>query len=293
MSEQVCWVNGELVKASEARVSPLDRGLLYGDGVFETMRAYAGRIFRLGAHLDRLLQAARGLGFPFALDSELLAQACRQVVRANDLAEAYVRLTVTRGVGGLPSELDAPPAPTVLAVAREFDGYPESLRERGMVAGVASVRRNASSPLSRVKSLNYLDNLLARAQAAEAGADEALLLDTDGNVVEASASNVFLVSGRRVITPPVSAGVLPGITRQCVLDLCPELGLEAVEDTFTLADLLQAREAFLTNSLMEVMPLTVVEGGPIGEGAPGPVTKDLMQAYRELVREETGADQGA
>jgi branched-chain amino acid aminotransferase len=289
MTEPVCWLNGELVKVSEAGVSPLDRGLLYGDGLFETMRGYAGTIFRLEGHIDRLVEGAHTIGFPFWLDAELLAQACRQVVRANDLTEAYVRLTVTRGVGGLPSELDAPPAPTVMAIAREFQGYPESPRERGMAASIAPVHRNPTSPLSRVKSLNYLDNLLVRARAAEAGADEALLLDTDGNVVEASASNVFLVSGRRVITPPVSAGVLPGITRQCVLDLCPELGLEAVEDTFTLSDLRQAREAFLTNSLMEVMPLTVVEGGPIGEGAPGPVTKELMQAYRELVREETGA----
>ena len=296
MTEQVCWLNGELAKVSEARISPLDRGLLYGDGLFETMRAYGGVIFRLAAHVERLLQAAKALGFPFALDAAMLAEACQEVVGANDLTDAYVRLTITRGVGGLPGELDASREPTILAIAREYHGYPSELYERGMNAAVASVRRNASSVLSRVKSLNYLDNALARAQAAERGADEALLLDSESKVVEGSASNLFIVPrvGRAsspTLTPPVSAGVLPGITRECILELCAELDIDSAEESFTLDALLAAEEAFLTNSLMEVMPLTRVDGMPVRGGIPGRVTKSLMQAYGRLVREETAASQ--
>jgi branched-chain amino acid aminotransferase len=294
MTEQLCWLNGELLRVSQARISPLDRGLLYGDGLFETMRAYGGVIFRLGAHVERLLQAAKALRFPFALDAEMLAEACQEVVGANDLTDAYVRLTITRGVGGLPGELDASREPTILAVAREYHGYPPELCERGMNAAVASVRRNASSVLSRVKSLNYLDNVLARAQAAERGADEALLLDSESKVVEGSASNVFILPrvGRAsspTLTPPVSAGVLAGITRECILELCAELDIDSAEESFTLDELLAAEEAFLTNSLMEVVPLTRVDGIPVGRGIPGRVTKSLMQAYRELVREETAS----
>ncbi len=289
MTEQLCWLNGELAKVSQARISPLDRGLLYGDGLFETMRAYGGVIFRLGAHVERLLQAAKALRFPFALDAEMLAEACQEVVGANDLTDAYVRLTITRGVGGLPGELDASREPTILAVAREYHGYPPELCERGMSASVASVRRNASSVLSRVKSLNYLDNALARAQAAQRGADEALLLDSESKVVEGSASNLFLVCDEGVLTPAAGAGVLPGITRQCVLELCSKLDVETAERNFGLDELLAAEEAFLTNSLMEVMPLTRVDGIPVGGGIPGRVTKSLMQAYRELVREETAS----
>jgi len=288
MSEPLCWLNGKLVPLGQARISPLDRGLLYGDGLFETMRAYHGGIFRLVAHLERLLAGARALRFPFALDAGELARACEDTVRANGLREAYVRLTVTRGVGGLPSELDASPEPTVLVVAREFHGYPAELRERGMRAVIAPVRRNASSPLARVKSLNYLDSLLARAWAADSGADEALMLDPEGSVVEGSASNLFVVEGGAVGTPPVSAGVLPGITRECVLGLCADLGIEAGERTITPDDLTGADEAFLTNSLMEVMPLTRVGGLRMGEGRPGALTGRLLQAYRDLVADEAG-----
>jgi len=289
MNEAVCWLNGELITVSEARISPLDRGLLYGDGLFETMRAYGGAIFRLGAHVERLLGGAEALKFPFTLDARVLVEACEQVVVANELTQAYVRLTVTRGVGGLPSELDASPTPTVLVIAREFHGYPTELYESGMSVSVAAVRRNASSPLSRIKSLSYLDNLLMRAAAAEAGTEEALTLDFQGHVVEGSASNIFLVKHGGVLTPPVTAGVLPGITRDCVLELCPNLHIAAAETMFSPEELARADEAFLTNSLMEVMPLTEVKEAPIGGGRPGPLTKRLASAYCQLVARETGS----
>jgi len=289
MSEEICWLNGELLPVAEARISPHDRGLLYGDGLFETMRAYGGVVFRMEQHLDRLREGALALRFPCELDMDYLADACSHVLWTNELRDAYVRLTITRGVGGLPSELAATERPTGIVTAREFSGYPADMVARGMTAHVASVTRNATSPLSRVKSLNYLDNALARAEATDAGADEALLLDPSGHVVEGSSSNIFAVLDGTVVTPPVSAGVLAGITRGCALELCADLGLPVSEALFDMATLLAAEEAFLTNSLMEVMPLVAVDGQPIGTGAPGPVTVRLQEAYRALVARETAA----
>lgn len=290
MREEICWLNGELLPVAKARISPHDRGLLYGDGLFETMRAYGGVIFRLDQHLDRLSEGTLALRFPVEVYTGNLAEGCREVVRANSLSDAYVRLTVTRGEGGLPSELAATDGPTGLITAREFHGYPAEMATRGMTAHVASVTRNATSPLSRVKSLNYLDNALARAEATDAGADEALLRDASGHVVEGSSSNLFAVVDGTVRTPPVDAGVLAGITRDCVLELCADLALPVSETLFDAEELLASGEAFLTNSLMEVMPLVAADGRPIGDGAPGPVTTRLQEAYRALVERETDPD---
>jgi len=289
MGEEICWLNGELLPVAEARISPLDRGLLYGDGLFETMRAYGGVIFRLDQHLNRLCEGAWALRFPFGLDANYLADACAYVLWTNELQDAYVRVTVTRGEGGLPSELDLTERPTGLVTAREFSGYPPDLVARGMTAYVASVERNPTSPLSRVKSLNYLDNILARAEASDAGADEALLLDAAGHVVEGSAGNIFAVLDGTVTTPPVSAGVLDGITRGCVLELCEHLDLPVAEALFDVAALLSADEAFLTNSLMEVMPLVAVDGRAIAAGVPGAVTTRLQTGYRDLISRETAS----
>ena len=290
MSASVCWLNGELLPAIEARISREDRGLLYGDGVFETMRAYGGILFRLHQHLERLCEGARVLRFPFELDFDGIAGACSRVLRANELQDAYVRVTVTRGAGGLPSELAASMRPTVLVSAQEFHGYPADLTERGMSVRVSATRRNTSSPLARIKSLDYLDNLLARAEAAEAGADEALLLDASGSVVEGSASNVFAVLDGTTTTPPISAGVLPGITRACVLELCQQLDLPVAESLLDLNTLRSADEAFLTNSLMEVMPLVAVNGQGVGTGVPGGITTRLQTAYRRLVSREAACE---
>lgn len=285
MREEICWLNGKLVPMEEARISPHDRGFLYGDGLFETMRAYGGVIFRMEAHLERLDEGARALRFPYGLDMDYLAEACFHVLWTNELQDAYVRVTVTRGVGGLPSEMAGTERPTALVTAREFSGYPAET----MTAHVASVTRNATSPLSRVKSLNYLDNALSRAEATDAGADEALLLDASGHVVEGSSSNVFAVLDGTVTTPPVSAGVLAGITRGCVLELCEQLDVPTSDDLLALNEFVSADEAFLTNSLMEIMPLVSVDGRAIGTGAPGPVTSQLRDAYRDLVARETTA----
>ena len=279
----VVWVNGEVLPAGQASVSALDRGLLYGDGVFETIRVYGGVPFRLAAHLARLAEGLRVLQINLPGASEDLGRALVEALRASGLRDAYARLTVTRGVGGAPSELAGAGEPTVLVHVRPFVGYPADLYERGMGACVSAVRRNETSPLSRIKSLNYLDCLLVRASAdaASRGCDEAVMLNTRGELAEGTASNLFVVRGGQVLTPPVAAGCLPGIARAVVMELAP-----VYEATLALTDLSAADEAFLTNSLMEVMPLVRVDEHPVGSGLPGPVARRLLAAYRATVAAE-------
>lgn len=280
----VVWLEGRVTAAAEARVTASDRGLLYGDGVFETLRAYGGEPFRPAAHFERLLAGAAALRIKPPCGPEELAEAVRETLRAGDLQEAYVRITLTRGVGGAPGELATSGPATLLIHARPYAGYPAELYERGMRAMFARVRRNETSPLARLKSLNYLDNCLARAQAAEEGFDEALMLNTRGRVVEATAANLFVVRGGQVLTPPVSDGILAGITRAVVMELVP-----VAQQSFGPRELWGAEEAFLTNSLMEIMPLVATGDRPIGDGRPGPMTREVHERYRTLVREEREA----
>lgn len=281
----VVWLDGEVVAADEARVSALDRGLLYGDGVFETIRVYGGAPFRLGAHIDRLAAGARALGIRLTHSAEDLRVAVVETPAAGGLADAYVRITVTRGVGGAPGDLNSTPAATVMILARPFHPHPPELAERGARAQLSTVRRNDTSPLCNLKTLNYLDNLLARAQAREAGFDEAIMLNTRGNVAEGTASNLFIVRAGDILTPPVSDGVLPGITRAAVMAIA-----DAREESFAPDDLLGADEAFLTNSLIEVLPLVGLDDAAIGPGVPGPVTLEIAAAYRSLVAAECRRD---
>lgn len=280
----VVWHEGRVTAAAEARVAAGDRGLLYGDGVFETLRAYEGEPFRLAGHVERLLAGAAALRIAPPCTAEELAEAVRETLRAGGLREAYVRITLTRGVGGAPGELRASGPATLLIHARPYAGYDPGLYERGMRAMLARARRNETSPLARLKSLNYLDNCLARAEAAEEGFDEALFINTQGRVVEATAANLFVVRGGQVLTPPVSDGILPGITRAAVMELVP-----VSEESPGPAELRAAQEAFLTNSLMEIMPLVAIGDRPIGDGRPGPMTRDAHERYRTLVREERQA----
>ena len=275
------YLNGELVQQETAKVSALDRGLMYGYGVFETMRSYGGRVFRLEEHYQRLCRGAErvGLEVPFSLAD--LVGVAKGVLQRNGLEDARVRLTLTAGAEGA--------AGSVILLAREVTEYPRQLYGRGMSALVASMRRNETSPLSGVKSLNYLDNVLAREEARRQGADEAILLNTRGLVAEGSASNVFLVVDGRLVTPDLSSGCLAGITRQAVLELATAAGLEAVESEVELSAFGVASEAFLTGSVMEVMPLTRLNDGPVGSGRPGPVTERLQRLYQEMVARETSA----
>lgn len=275
------YVNGELVRRDEARVSALDRGLLHGYGLFETMRSYGRRAFRLERHYHRLCEGAALLGMGVPLSPAQLSDAVEAVLDRNGLTDAYLRLTVTAG--------EAAGRPSVLLSGREPDSYPAEMYRRGAAAVLSPVRRNESSPLSGVKSLSYLDNVLAREEARRSGADEALVLNTRGFLAEGSASNVFLVVDGRLVTPELDSGALPGVTREAVMEVAPAAGLEAVEADVTPPDLERAAEAFLTSSLMEVMPLVSLDGRPLGDGWPGPTTERLGALYRELVERETGS----
>jgi branched-chain amino acid aminotransferase group I len=279
------WVflNGRFVERGEAAAPALDRGLLYGYGLFETMRSHGGRVFRLEEHYRRLCEGAVVLELPPALTLDDLRAAIDTLLERNGLTDAYLRLTVTAG----PSPDEGGASPSVLLVARPLSGYPPALYRRGMAAVTGSTRRNEASPLSRVKSLNYLDNLLAREEARRKGADEAILLNTRGLVAEGSASNLFLVGSGRLLTPSLDSGALPGITRATVIELAREAGIACAEGGVATEALVQAAEAFLTNSIMGVMPLTRLDGRPIGSGRPGPVTGAIRRLYARTVARET------
>ena len=281
MSE-IVYLNGSLIPRSQASISALDYGFLYGYGLFETMRAYGGRVFRLDSHLRRLARSAEILGLPIGtLD---LKGAVMDTIQANQLSEARVRITISIGEGGMVPDPSTCSKPTVLILAGHYQPYPEQVYQKGFRVVVSSIRRNSGSPLSRLKSANYLESILARQEARAAGVDEALCLNEKGLLAEASMSNIFLVTDGILRTPGQESGILPGITRETILELASPLGINTLEHDIRLDELFQAQEAFLTNSLIEVMPLTEIDGKLIGSGRPGSVTKRLLAAYRKMVR---------
>jgi len=280
MSE-IVYLNGSLIPRSQARISALDYGFLYGFGLFETMRAYGGQVFRLDSHLNRLAHSAEILGLPIqALD---LKGAVRDTIQANKLSDARVRITISIGEGGMVPDSSACTQPTVLILAGHYKPYPKQIYEKGFRAVVSSIRRNSQSPLSRLKSANYLENMLAKQEARAAGVDEAICLNEKGFLAEASMSNIFLVNDGILRTPGEESGILPGITRKVVLELASQLGINTFEQDIRLDELFQAQEAFLTNSLMEIMPLTEINGKPVGSGEAESVTRRLMANYKKLV----------
>ena len=288
MSE-IVYLNGSLIPRSQARISALDYGFLYGFGLFETMRAYGGQVFRLDSHLNRLARSAEILGLPIeALD---LKGAVRDTIQANKLSDARVRITISIGEGGMVPDPSTCTQPTVLILAGHYKPYPEQVYERGFRAVVSSIRRNSQSPLSRLKSANYLENMLAKQEARAAGVDEAICLNEKGLLAEASMSNIFLVNDGILRTPGEESGILPGITREVVLELASQLGINTFEQDIRLDELFQAQEAFLTNSLMEIMPLTEIDGKPVGSGKPESVTRRLMANYKKLVRPSRTSEQ--
>jgi branched-chain amino acid aminotransferase len=280
------WIGGRIVDGNDAYVSVFDHGLLYGDGVFEGMRVYGGRVFRKRDHLERLAVSARAVGMA-ALDTEALARVVDDTVDAFGRAEAYVRLIVTRGKGPLSVDPTKCFAPTVVCIVDEVALYPAEKLEKGVDLVTVSIRRPGADVLEpRVKSLNYLNNALAILEARRVGADEALLLNRDGAVAEASGANVFVVRGGRVSTPPATDGALEGITRRTILELCEELGVPAVERRLGRIDLLGADEVFLAGTGARLVPVATVDGQPIGVGsAHRTVYARLRTAYDGRVRE--------
>lgn len=288
--DEVIFLNGELIPRSRARLSPFDHGFLYGYGLFETMRAYGGIIFGLDLHLTRLQSAAETLRLALP-DLDDLTKACYDVLEANKLLEARLRLTISAGEGDITPNPASCSHITVFIVARELVPLPRQTYEKGFKTILSSWRRNSQSPLSRLKSTCYLENIQARQEAREQQADEALLLNERGLLAEGSASNIFLVDNGTLITPSVESGALPGITRGIVLEISKSLWLKFTERDVKLDELVSAREAFLTNSIIEIMPLTWLGDTPVGRGEPGPLTQKIMAAYKKLV--ETARNQAS
>lgn len=286
-------LDGNLIPFDEARVPILDRGLLYGEGVFDTMRVYDGRAFRLAEHLHRLVAGAETLGLRCPVGPSELSAYVANLLRANQLRDAYLRITLTRGDGGFGMEAQPDITPRLFIVARPLPPTPDAIYTHGVSAIVSSIRRNETSPLSRIKSLNYLDNLLARAEARRSNADEAILLNTRGGVTEAASSNIFLVlregmdNSPTLVTPDLASGVLPGITRAVVLQLAEQIDIASTERPVSSAELDSASETFLTNSMREIVPLVRVGDRVVGKGSPGDVTRQIAAAYRELVEEDS------
>lgn len=280
--EEIVYLNDCLVPLSQARLSPFDWGFLYGYGLFETMRAYSGRILFMEKHLARLSTSAMLLGIDLESNADL-GKALYDTLQANNLSDARIRLTLSGGEGEpVPNPL-AHRSPTLFIIARSYTPYTSQVYEQGFKAIVSQIRRNTRSPVSALKSLNYLDNLLAQRAARLVGADQAILLNEQGYLAEGSTSNIFLISGNTLLTPDEDSGILPGITRGAVMELAPTLGIEVKEQKISLDELLQADEAFFTNSLIELMPLTQVSGQNIGSGRAGTLTQRLMATYREMV----------
>ncbi len=288
--EETVYLNGSLVPRSQARVSVFDHGFLYGYGLFETMRAYHGKIFLLERHIKRLLGSAEAIGLASGLAGIDLASACLDTLRANYLEDARLRLTVSHGEADAFPWSGAGSTPTVVVTARPYIPLPAEKYARGFKVGLSSLVR-CRSLIFRIKSANYLVSVLARMEAAAAGLDEALLLNDRGFIAEGGSGNVFFVRASGLLTPSLESGILPGITREVVMELADTLGINVMEGDVSLADLEQFDEAFLTNSVIEIMPLVSVrkEGGQtltIGSGKPGEVTQRLMAAYKERVAED-------
>lgn len=284
MMTEIIYFNGHLVPRAEAKLSPFDHGFLYGYGLFETMRAYEGHIFRLDRHLTRLRCSAESLGLRPKLDAFDLENACVETLQANKLKDARVRLTITAGEGDMTPDLNTCSNLTVLVAAKNFVPLPPKRYEQGFKAALSFLRRDSQSPLSRLKCTCYVSNILARMEAKAAGCDEAIMLNELGYIAEGSTANIFLVSKDELSTPSLESGILPGITREAVLEIARDLNIKTVERQVELRELSRAEEAFVTNSIIEVMPLTWLNGEPISTGKPGKLTRNLMAVYKELVK---------
>lgn len=278
------FINGELFDKDDAKISVFDHGLLFGDGIFEGMRAYSGKVFEMGPHLDRLWESARAIHLEIPGTKDEMAAAVNQTLQANELSDAYVRLIVTRGTGTLGLDAHLCKNPQVIIITDKISLYPEKFYEEGLDLVTAATIRNHPAALSpRVKSLNYLNNILAKIEGARAGCVEALMLNHKGEVAECTGDNIFIVRKGKLLTPPIDAGILEGITRNAVIQLAAKLGIECLEQPFTRHDVFVCDECFLTGSAAEVIPVVRLDDRSIGDGKPGPMTQQLRKAFTELV----------
>ncbi|MCG2676544.1 branched-chain-amino-acid transaminase [bacterium] len=281
------YFNGELIPKEEAKVSVYDHGLLYGDGVFEGIRSYNGKVFRLAQHLNRLYNSALAIALKIPLSKEGMREAVLKTLRANKLRNAYIRLVVTRGIGDLGLDPRKCPKPTIFIITDKIKLYPEEFYENGLEVIVTKTKRNIKEALNpEIKSLNYLNNILARIEVNRAGMAEGIMTNVEGYVAEATADNIFIVRDKEVITPPTEMGALRGITRDAVLEIAGTLGIKTHELPFTVKELYGADECFLTGTAAEVIPAVKVDGKNIGDGKPGEITLKLREGFRKLTQRE-------
>ncbi len=283
------WLNGEILEKDEAKISVYDHGTLYGDGVFEGIRIYNGRIFQSEAHLDRLFTSARYIRLSIPYSKQELHEATLEAMRADNRTDGYVRLVVTRGAGTLGLSPFRCPVPNVFIIVDDIAMYPREMYDNGMAVIIAKTVRVSASMLNpQVKSLNYLNSILAKIEADDAGTPEALMVNEHGNIAEATADNVFMVADGTLVTPPPQDGMLIGITRNVVKHLARQEGIPLAEESIPPQRLYAGEECFLTGTAAEVIPVTRVDGRAIGKGEVGPITRRLMKAFRAFI--DSGVD---
>jgi branched-chain amino acid aminotransferase len=282
--EPLIYINGEFYPKSEAKISVYDHGFLYGDGVFEGIRVYDGIVFKLEKHIDRLYQSAKAIMLEIPFEKEEMIKAVLETLRKNNFRDAYVRLIVTRGKGDLGLDPRKCSKPTIIIIAEPtIKLVKEEAKEKGITTIISWVRRDpVDGTTHEVKSLNYLNSILAKIEANNAGVDEAIMLTKEGYISEGTAENIFIVKNGKIFTPPTAAGILPGITREVIIELVKKLGFEVVEKNITPYELFTADEAFLTGTAAEILPIREVNKRKIGKEIPGEVTKILMKKFEEI-----------
>lgn len=281
----IVYLNGKFVPVEEAKVSVFDHGLLYGDGVFEGIRSYNGRVFKLDEHLERLYDSAKVIRLKIPLSRYQMKEAILETLRRNNLRDAYIRAVVTRGVGDLGLDPDKCKEAFVFIITDKIVLYADEFYENGLSVITVPTRRNVPEALNpRIKSLNYLNNILAKIEAKNGNATEAIMLDSDGHVVECTGDNIFIVKKNSLYTPPTYIGALEGITRDAVIELANNMGLKVEERIFNRYEVYVSDECFLTGTAAEIIPVVKVDGRIIGDGVPGRITKDLMARFRELTQ---------
>ncbi len=285
MSRQV-YINGTFVPQDDAKISVFDHGLLYGDGVFEGLRSYRGKIFRLREHIVRLYESAKAIWLEIPMSQDEMCDAVNDAVRVNKIDDGYVRLVVTRGAGTLGLDPNRCSNPQVIIIADAISLYPKELYEKGLEIVTVSVQRNHPAALSaRIKSLNYLNNILAKIEGLQAGCIEALMLNHKGEVAECTGDNIFLVHRGVLLTPSLEAGILAGVTREAVIELAGDAGIAVREGPLIKHDVYIADECFLSGTAAEIVPVVRVDSRTIGTGKPGPVTRDLEKRFKKLTQE--------
>ncbi len=284
--DQLIYFNGKFVPKQEARTSVYDHGFLYGDGVFEGIRAYNGRVFRLDGHLDRMYDSAKAIDLKVPISKEDMKKAIIETLKKNGLKNAYIRPIVTRGDGDLGLDPRKCPVPNVFIITQEWGAMYGDLYEKGLTAVTVGIRRNAPEALPpNIKSLNYLNNILAKIEANVKGGDEAIMIDVHGNVSEGSGDNIFVVKNGKILTPP-TLNNLRGITRAAAIELAIKNRIPVTETNMGLFDIYTADEVFVTGTAAEIAPVTKVDGRIIGDGKPGRITRKLMEEFKELTKKE-------